>query len=84
MGVMLEVAGLAKIYGESTAVADMDFVLAGGEVLALTGANGAGKSTTLKMLCGALPPTRGTVRVGGFDVQADSIAPTCHPASPLM
>lgn len=65
---MIEVAGLTKAYRDVTAVSDLSFRVAPGEVLGLVGPNGAGKTSTLRCLAGILPPTAGTVRLGGFDL----------------
>src|SRR5216684_1199618 len=48
--VVLQVAGLGKVYGDLRAVSDMSFTVRGGEVLGLVGPNGAGKTTTLRCL----------------------------------
>jgi ABC-2 type transport system ATP-binding protein len=71
---VLEVRGLAKSYGGFTAVHDLSFAVARGEVLGLVGPNGAGKTSTLRCLGGILPPTRGTIRVAGHDLAADPVA----------
>jgi len=62
---VLEAHGLAAGYGRRPVVHDMDLHVARGEILAILGANGAGKSTTLLALAGALPALRGEVRLGG-------------------
>ncbi|MBM3284824.1 MAG: ABC transporter ATP-binding protein, partial [Candidatus Aminicenantes bacterium] len=49
-------------------VRDVTFSVAEGEIFGFLGANGAGKSTTIRMLCGLLSPTAGTARVAGFDI----------------
>jgi heme exporter protein A len=59
----LAVEGLYRAYGESWAIRDLAFSLAGGQTLSLVGANGAGKSTLLRILAGLLRPTEGEVRV---------------------
>jgi ABC-2 type transport system ATP-binding protein len=69
MTAQLEVQGLARSYGDFRAVEGLDFRVAPGEVLGLVGPNGAGKTTTLRCLAGILPPTAGTVRICGHDVQ---------------
>lgn len=65
---MIEVQGLIKEYGTTRAVAGVSFTVNPGEVVGLLGPNGAGKSTTLRVLTGYLPPTSGSVRMGGIDV----------------
>lgn len=62
---LLEVAGLAYAYDGALAVRDVTLDLGAGEIVALLGANGAGKSTTVKMIAGVLRPQRGTIRVSG-------------------
>jgi len=69
----IEVSGLTKLYGELAAVSDLSFSVRAGEVIGLVGPNGAGKTTTLRCLAGIIPPTRGTVRIGGFDIASDPI-----------
>ena len=71
---MVQVDGLTKLYGEFTAVNDLSFSIHPGEVVGLVGPNGAGKTTTLRCLAGIIPPTRGTVRVGGHDIVRDGVA----------
>jgi len=62
------VRNLTRRFGEFTAVDDLSFDVREGEVFGFLGANGAGKSTTIRMLCGLLKPTSGTATVGGVDV----------------
>ena len=70
----IEVRGLSKTYnGGVEAVKSVDFEVAPGEMFGLLGANGAGKSTTIGMLTGAVAPTGGSARVAGFDVAMDPI-----------
>jgi len=65
---MLEVADLDAGYGPAQVLFGLNLTLAAGEVVALMGRNGAGKSTTLKAIMGLLPPRAGTVRFAGRDV----------------
>ena len=66
---MIQVNGLTKYYGSRPAAKDITFEVGKGEVFGLLGTNGAGKSTTIKMLCGLLKPTRGSIKIGGVDIQ---------------
>ena len=67
-GAMIEVSNLTKRFAGRTAVEDISFTVARGEIVGLIGRNGAGKSTTMRILACFLPATSGTVQVGGFDV----------------
>ena len=62
---LLEVAGLAYAYDGALAVRNVTLDVGAGEIVALLGANGAGKSTTVKMIAGVLRPQQGTIRFGG-------------------
>jgi drug efflux transport system ATP-binding protein len=64
----IEVNDLTKKFGNFTAVNKVSFNVKKGEVFGFLGANGAGKSTTIRMLCGILEPTTGDALVGGFSV----------------
>lgn len=64
----LEVQQLTKIYGSQRAVNNISFSVSEGEIVGFLGPNGAGKSTTMKIATCYIPPSSGTVRVGGFDV----------------
>ena len=66
----VEVQDLTKRYGELVAVDGISFSVAQGEIFAFLGSNGAGKSTTIKMLCTLAHPTSGHAVVAGFDVAA--------------
>jgi ABC-2 type transport system ATP-binding protein len=70
---MIQVEALTKLYGEFVAVNELSFSVQPGEVLGLVGPNGAGKTTTLRCLAGIIPPTRGKVHVGGYDLARDPI-----------
>ena len=63
----LQLDHLTKCYQDFVAVKDVTLTLGGG-VYGLLGANGAGKTTLMRMLCGILEPTKGTVRCGGADI----------------
>lgn len=65
---MLEVTGLEVAYGSHRAVQGLSLSLSPGKVVALVGANGAGKTSTLSALSGVLRPSGGTVRLDGTDV----------------
>ena len=67
---VLEISHLTRKFGAIVAVDDVSFALSAGEVLGLLGANGAGKSTTLKMIAGRLAPTGGTAVICGHDIVA--------------
>jgi drug efflux transport system ATP-binding protein len=65
---------LTRRFGNFRAVDDISFSVRRGEIFGLLGANGAGKSTTFRMLCGLLPPSDGTLRVAGFDLRRAAAA----------
>jgi ABC-2 type transport system ATP-binding protein len=67
----IEVTDLTRRFGAFVAVDRLSFNVGQGEIFGFLGANGAGKSTTIRMLCGLLQPSSGTARVGGVDVGAD-------------
>lgn len=71
--ILVSVDAVGKRYGDLIAVNDVSFYLKQGEVLGFLGANGAGKSTTMNMLCGVLAPTHGTITIAGHDVVKDPI-----------
>jgi ABC-2 type transport system ATP-binding protein len=66
---VIEVHELQRRFGSFYAVNNISFTVKCGEVFGLLGANGAGKSTTFRMLCGLLPPSGGTLRVAGADLR---------------
>jgi len=70
----LELVDLTKRFGDKTAVEGLSLSLEPGAFLGLLGRNGAGKSTTLKMVTGLLKPTSGHIRVLGLDLEADPLA----------
>ena len=71
---MIQVQHLTKIFPARVAVDDVSFDVKEREILGFLGPNGAGKTTTLRMITGFLPPTQGTVVVGGNDVVGDPVA----------
>ncbi|TAL69165.1 MAG: ABC transporter ATP-binding protein [Bacteroidetes bacterium] len=69
---VIEVSGLTKRFGNFTAVDKINFDVYEGEIFGFLGANGAGKTTAMKMLTGLLSPTSGMALVAGFDVYKQS------------
>ena len=69
---VIEVENLTKRFGSFTAVDNISFSVERGEIFGFLGANGAGKTTAMKMLCGLLRPTSGKGVVAGFDINRDS------------
>src|SRR5438874_920836 len=70
---MIKVENLVKTFGPKRAVDGVSFSVERGEVLGFLGPNGAGKSTSMRMITGFIPPTSGTVSVGGFDMLENPI-----------
>jgi ABC-2 type transport system ATP-binding protein len=68
---IIETRQLTRRFGEVTAVDHLELSVAAGEIFGLVGPDGAGKTTTLRMLCGLLSPTEGSARVAGYDVVQD-------------
>jgi ABC-2 type transport system ATP-binding protein len=64
----VETRGLGKQYGSVEAVRSLDLTVREGEMFCLVGPDGAGKTTTIRMLCGLLPPTTGEASVLGYDL----------------
>ena len=67
----ITVSDLTRVFGDFVAVDHVSFDVRKGEVFGFLGSNGAGKSTTIRMLCGLLKPTSGTALVDGIDVGRD-------------
>jgi ABC-2 type transport system ATP-binding protein len=65
---IIEIRGLTRRFGDLTAVDHLDLTVGAGEIFGLVGPDGAGKTTTLRMLCGLVDPTEGSARVAGHDV----------------
>ena len=75
---MIEVENLTKYYGDFPAVEDISFTVNKGEVLGFLGPNAAGKTTTMRVLTGFMPPTSGSARIAGFDVVDQSLEARRH------
>jgi drug efflux transport system ATP-binding protein len=71
MDAAIVVRDLTRRFGDFTAVERVSFDVRRGEIFGFLGSNGAGKSTTIRMLCGLLKPTSGTATVSGIDVTRD-------------
>ncbi|MCI4367968.1 MAG: ABC transporter ATP-binding protein [Thermoplasmata archaeon] len=69
----LEVAGLAVAYGERTAVRQLSFHVASGEIYGLLGSNGAGKTSTIRSVVGLVKPSSGSIRIFGIDPHVDGL-----------
>jgi ABC-2 type transport system ATP-binding protein len=66
------IENLTKKFEDVTAVDDLSLEIEKGELFGLLGPNGAGKTTVIKVLCGLLEPTSGSVHVGGYDVRKET------------
>ncbi len=71
---IVKITGLSHRYGASWAIRNINFEISQLGVLGLLGSNGAGKSTTMNIMCGVLNQTEGNVEVGGYSMQTDPIA----------
>src|ERR1041384_8279875 len=70
---MVQVDNLTKYYGEYAAIEGVTFQVNEGEILGFLGPNAAGKTTTMRLIAGFMPPTYGTARSAGFDVVKESV-----------
>ena len=70
---MIEVNNLTKYYGDYPAIEGISFTVNKGEILGFLGPNAAGKTTTMRILTGFMPPTSGSAKVAGFDVVDNSL-----------
>lgn len=71
---MIKFKNVTKIYNKTlTAVNDVSFEVRGGEIVGFTGPNGSGKTTTIKMLTGILPPDKGDIKINGFDIKKNML-----------
>ena len=75
---MLSVQGLTKRFGGFTAVGEVSFELAEGEILGLIGPNGSGKSTTFNLIAGALAPSAGSIRWRGREIGGEPAYRVAH------
>ena len=71
MSNIIEISGLNKSFGDVHAVRDLSFTVLEGELFAFLGVNGAGKSTTINIICGGLKKDSGSVIVDGCDIDRD-------------
>ena len=71
---IIQIDHLTRRFGDLTAVDDLSLSIPKGEIFGLVGPDGAGKTTTLRLLCGLLAPDQGRVQVAGFDVSSDVAA----------
>ena len=75
---MIEAKNLSKRFGDIEAVRDVSFVARDGEITGILGANGAGKSTCLRMLYGVLTPDSGEARIDGIDMRGETSKARAH------
>ncbi|MDY4444624.1 MAG: ATP-binding cassette domain-containing protein, partial [Butyricicoccus sp.] len=71
MNTMIEISHLSKSFGTVKAVQDLSFQVRKGELFAFLGINGAGKSTTINIMCGQLAKDSGSVVIDGIDLDKD-------------
>ncbi len=70
---MIELANVSKRYNDTTVVKSLNLKIGAGEIVGIIGHNGAGKSTTMKMIAGLVEPTSGSIRVMGRDIQKEGV-----------
>ena len=70
---MIEVEHLTKYFGDFIAIEDVSFDVQPGEIVGFLGPNAAGKTTTMRIITGFMPPSEGTVRVAGYDIVRNSL-----------
>ena len=79
---MIQVDNLSKFFGPIMAVDRISFAVGQGEIVGFLGLNGAGKSTTMRILTTYMPATSGIAKVAGYDVMLQSTRPPEHRLSP--
>jgi len=85
----IEVNGLTKRFGALTAVENLSFSVHPGEIFGLVGPDGAGKTTTMRMLASVMRPDAGRITIDGIDVlrspsRPNAMSATCHSALASM
>jgi len=75
---MIQAKNLSKRFGDIEAVRDISFIARDGEITGLLGANGAGKSTCLRMLYGVLTPDSGKASIDGIDIRGETSKARAH------
>ena len=68
----IQTINLTKTFDSMTAVNRLNLEVKAGEIFGLVGPDAAGKTTTLRMLCGILPPDEGEARVAGYDIRKEA------------
>ena len=68
--VLLETKDLIRVFGENRAVDGLNLQVHAGEMVGLVGPDGAGKTTAIRLMCGLLHPTSGTINLAGFELPA--------------
>lgn len=71
--VLVDINNVSKTFDRHRVVNDISFSLSKGQITALLGVNGAGKSTIMNMMVGIIPPDSGNILVGGADIEKDSL-----------
>ncbi|MDG1708662.1 MAG: ATP-binding cassette domain-containing protein, partial [Emcibacteraceae bacterium] len=75
---MLEITNISKSYGDVKAIRELSFTAKKGQITTLLGANGCGKTTTLRAIAGLITPDQGSIMLNGYDVQKDTITARQH------
>ncbi len=75
---MIEVCGISKSYGDVQAVNNLSFMAQAGAITTLLGANGSGKTTTLRSIAGLIKPDQGNIHLNGINVKTDAIEARRH------